>query len=76
VAAAMKAAFPEMDPVLIEAQFQTIVPLIDNPINKAEGLGAFDKARLAKTWEWTAKAQNIPLGKLDPEKAVTRAFLN
>jgi NitT/TauT family transport system substrate-binding protein len=76
VVAAMKAAFPEIDPVLIEAQFQTIVPLIDNPISKAEGLGTFDKARLAKTWEWTAKAQNIPLDKLDPEKAVSRAFLN
>jgi NitT/TauT family transport system substrate-binding protein len=76
VTEAMKAAFPEMDPVLIEAQFQTIVPLIDNPISKAEGLGTFEKERLAKTWEWTAKAQNIPLDKLDPEKAVTRVFLN
>ena len=76
VAEAMKAAFPEMDPALIEAQFQTIVPLIDNPISKAEGLGTFDKERLAKTWEWTAKAQNIPLDKLDPEKSVTRVFLN
>jgi NitT/TauT family transport system substrate-binding protein len=75
VAAAMKATFPEMDPALLEAQFLTIVPLMDNPISKSEGFGTFDKARLAKTWEWTANAQNIPLDKMDPEKSVTRAFL-
>jgi NitT/TauT family transport system substrate-binding protein len=75
VAKAMKSTFPEMDEALVEEQFRTIMPLINNPIATAEGFGTLDKARLAKTWEWTAKAQNMPLDKLDPEKAVNRDFL-
>ena len=75
VAKAMKSLFPEMDEALVEQQFMTIVPLIDNDVTRAEGLGALNKARLAKTWEWTAKAQNMPLDKIDPEKAVNRDFL-
>jgi NitT/TauT family transport system substrate-binding protein len=75
VAKAMKELFPEMDEGLIEQQFMTIVPLIDNDITRAEGLGVLNKTRLAQTWEWTAKAQNMPLDKLDPEKAVDREFL-
>jgi NitT/TauT family transport system substrate-binding protein len=75
VARSMKQIFPEMDEALVLEQFRTIVPLIDNPIEKAEGLGSFQKDRLFKTWEWTAKAQNMPLDKLDPEKAVNRSFI-
>jgi NitT/TauT family transport system substrate-binding protein len=75
VAKAMKAVFPEMDEALVEQQFMTIVPLIQNDITQKEGFGTLEKARLAKTWEWTAKAQNVPLDKLDPEKAVNRSFL-
>jgi NitT/TauT family transport system substrate-binding protein len=75
VATALKATFPEMDTALVEQQFLTIVPLIDNPIRRAEGLGAFQKERVFKTWEWTAKAQNIPIDSFDPEKAVNRSFI-
>ena len=75
VAKTMKSVFPEMDEALVEEQFMTIVPLIMNDITKAEGFGTLDKTRLAKTWEWTAKAQNMPLDKIDPEKAVNRSFL-
>lgn len=75
VAKAMKAVFPEMDEALVEQQFMTIVPLIMNDITKAEGFGALEKARLATTWEWTARAQNMPLDKLDPEKAINRSFI-
>jgi NitT/TauT family transport system substrate-binding protein len=75
VAVAMKATFPEMDTALVERQFMTIVPLIENPITKAEGLGAFNKQRLYKTWEWTAKAQHLALDKIDPESAVDRSFI-
>jgi NitT/TauT family transport system substrate-binding protein len=75
VAVAMKARFPEIDPALVEQQFLTIVPLIDNPIMKAEGLGSFQKERLYKTWEWTAKAQHMPVDKINPETAVDRSFI-
>lgn len=75
VAATMKALFPEMDVALVEQQFMTIVPLIDNPISKAEGYGVFQKERVFKTWEWTAKAQNMAINSFDPETAVNRSFL-
>jgi NitT/TauT family transport system substrate-binding protein len=75
VAAALKATFPEMDTALVEQQFLTIVPLIDNPISKAEGIGTFQKERVFKTWEWTAKAQNMAITSFDPERAVNRSFI-
>jgi NitT/TauT family transport system substrate-binding protein len=75
VAKAMKAMFPAMDEALVEQQFLTIVPLIDNPISKADGYGTLRKDLLYKTWEWTAKAQRMLLNKIDPETAVDRSFI-
>jgi NitT/TauT family transport system substrate-binding protein len=74
-AAALKAMVPEIDVAVAEQQFAASVPLMVNDVTKASGTGAFAKALLAKTWEWTANAQNLPLDKLDPEAAVDRAFL-
>ena len=75
VARSMKATFPEMDQALIKAQFLTLVPLMNNAIAKKEGFGTLDNARLATTWDWTARAQNMPKDKIDPETAVDRAFV-
>jgi NitT/TauT family transport system substrate-binding protein len=74
-ATALKAIVPEVDVEVARAQFAASVPLIVNAISKKDGEGAFDKALLAKTWKWTAEAQNMPLDKLDPETAVDRSFL-
>ena len=74
-AMALKAMVPEVDPEVARAQFASSVPLIVNAISKKDGEGAFEKALLAKTWKWTAEAQNMPLDKLDPETAVDRSFL-
>ena len=74
-ATALKAMVPEVDVEVARAQFAASVPLIVNAISKKDGEGAFDKALLAKTWKWTAEAQNMPLDKLDPEMAVDRSFL-
>lgn len=74
-AAALKTMVPEIDEAVAEQQFTASVPLMVNDIAKANGVGTFEKALLAKTWEWTAKAQNMPLDKLDPETAVDRSFL-
>jgi NitT/TauT family transport system substrate-binding protein len=74
-AAALKTMVPEVDEAVAEQQFVASVPLMVNDIAKANGAGVFEKALLAKTWEWTAKAQNMPLDKLDPETAVDRSLL-
>jgi len=72
-AQALKAMVPEIDVAVAEKQFASSIPLMVNDIAKKDK-GGFDKALLAKTWDWTAKAQNIPLDKLDPETAVDRSF--
>jgi len=74
-ATALKAMVPEVDVEVARAQFAASIPLIVNDISKKDGEGAFEKALLAKTWKWTAEAQNLPLDKLDPETAVDRSFL-
>lgn len=74
-AAALKAIVPEVDTTVAEKEFVASIPLMVNAVEKADGPGAYDKKLLAKTWEWTAKAQNLPLDKLDPETAVDRSFL-
>lgn len=74
-AAALKARVPEIDTDIAAAQYAASIALIDNEISLASGRGAFDKALLATTWDWTAKSQNLPLDKLDPETAVDRSFL-
>jgi NitT/TauT family transport system substrate-binding protein len=74
-AAALKAVVPEVDVDVARAQFAASVPLTVNDISKKDGAGVFDKALLARTWKWTAEAQNMPLDKLDPETAVDRSVL-
>jgi len=74
-AKALKATVPEVDVEVAREQFAASIPLIINSISKKDGEGAFEKALLAKTWKWTAEAQNMPLDKLDPESVVDRSFL-
>jgi NitT/TauT family transport system substrate-binding protein len=73
--ASVKASVGDIDAAIADKQFAASIPLMDNAIAKTDGAGAFEKALLAKTWEWTAKSQNMPLEKLDPETAVDRLFL-
>lgn len=72
-AAALKAMVPEIDADVAAKQFAASIPLMVNDISKKDGDGAFEPKLLAKTWEWTAKSQKIPLDKLDPEKTVDRS---
>ena len=73
-ATSIKAMVPELNADVAEQQFAATLPLTFNEISKKDGLGHFDNALLAKTWEWTAKSQNLPLDKIDPENAVDRSF--
>jgi NitT/TauT family transport system substrate-binding protein len=66
---------PEVDAATAAKQWTASIPLIVNEISKKDGLGAFEPKLLAKTWVWVAKAQNIPVDKFDPEKAIDRSFL-
>jgi len=72
---AIKAKVPEIDAAVAAKEFAASISLIDNEISKKDGLGAFEPKLLATTWEWVAKAQSMPLDKLDPESAVNRGFI-
>jgi NitT/TauT family transport system substrate-binding protein len=74
-AKAVHAMVPEVDVEVARAQFAESIPLMVNAISKKDGDGAFAKGLLATTWKWTAEAQNMPIDKIDPEKAVDRSFL-
>ena len=49
--------------------------LVFNEVTAKDGLGVFEPARLAATWERVAKAQHLDPSKLDPETIVDRKFL-
>jgi len=74
-AEALKAMVPEVDVGVATEQFAASIPLMVNTLSKKDGAGAFEKALLAKTWEWTAKSQKMPIEKLDPEAAVDRSVM-
>jgi NitT/TauT family transport system substrate-binding protein len=73
--ASVKALVPEVNAETAAKQWSASIPLIVNEFSKKDGFGAFEPGLLAKTWEWVAKAQNIPVDKFDPETAVDRSFL-
>ena len=72
-ASSLKASLPDADLSIAEQQWRSSIPLMVNDIEKKDGAGAFEPKLLAKTWDWVAKAQHIPLDKFDPEKAVDRS---
>ncbi len=70
----LQAIVPEMDVRVAEEQCKTTIPLIKNEISEKNGMGTFEPALLAKTWDWIAKSQNFALDKLDPKAIVQTSF--
>jgi NitT/TauT family transport system substrate-binding protein len=75
-AASLKASLPETDLVTAEKQWKAAIPLMVNATQKKDGDGAFEPKLLARTWQWVANSQHLPLDKFDPEKAVDRSLAN
>jgi NitT/TauT family transport system substrate-binding protein len=73
-AESLKAIVPDASLATAEAQWKASIPLMVNDVEKKDGPGAFDPKLLAETWKWVAKSQNMPMDKIDPEKAVNRSF--
>jgi len=74
-AADLKAMVPEADEAVAAAEFRASMPLLQNEVSKANGLGTFDPKLLAATWGWVARSMNYAPEKVDPEKLVDRAYL-
>ncbi|UXS03911.1 ABC transporter substrate-binding protein [Agrobacterium tumefaciens] len=73
-AAAVTAMVAELGAEDVEGSLKDALPLIFNEVTEKDGLGVFDKARLAETWRRVSQAQAIDPAKLDPETIVNRAF--
>jgi NitT/TauT family transport system substrate-binding protein len=65
---------PEVDAQEAEATINSIRDLVINEVSRRDGLGAFEPTRLATTWEWTAKGQQLAVDSFDPESAINRQF--
>ncbi len=72
VAEAIKTQYPDVDESLMEKQFMSALPLMENRISASEGFGTINKERLQKTWSWVAKAQGHAENSLDPQSIVYR----
>lgn len=75
VAEDLKAMVPQADLQSNADEAKAAGPLVKNEITDRDGFGAFNPQLLMDTWKWVAKAQNLPLDKVDPEKLVDRSFV-
>ena len=74
-AAATHSAAREVDLDVALGEWQGTSALVFNEVTQKDGLGMFDKTRLADTWMWVAKSEGLDPKALDPETAVDRSFL-
>ena len=48
---------------------------MQNEVSEAEGTAQFDAERLETTWQWVARAQNLPSDSLDPKQVIANGFV-
>ncbi|WOD11385.1 ABC transporter substrate-binding protein [Pseudomonas sp. NyZ704] len=66
---------PEVDPAVAVGQINDTKVLVDNEISEADGLGTMTPERVASTWEWVARANELSTDSLDPETIINRGFM-
>ena len=74
-AADLHTMVPEVDAAVATAQIGDSMPLTFNEITEADGLGAMTPERIATTWDWVARANELSVDSLDPETIVNRDFM-
>ena len=74
-AADLHTMVPKVDAAVATAQIADSMPLTFNEISEADGLGTMTPERIASTWEWVAKANELSVDSLDPETIVNRDFM-
>jgi NitT/TauT family transport system substrate-binding protein len=74
-AAALHRAVPEVPLDVAEAGWRATLPLIFNDISARDGLGRFDPALLATTWDWVARSEHFRADQFALSKTVDTSFL-
>jgi NitT/TauT family transport system substrate-binding protein len=70
----MKAMVPHADLDALKGQVEATQVFVFNEVMQRDGLGVFTQEGVRKSWEWVAKANGYPSGKIDPMTAVDRTF--
>jgi len=73
--AAVSAMVPELGSEDVTSSWLDASKLVFNSVTEADGLGAFEPARLAATWARVSAAQGLDPAALDPESIVDRSFI-
>lgn len=75
-AASLKVHVPEADVQVIQAEFESSIPLLKNEISQSDGMGQYDPQLLKATWGWVSQSMGYDTSRLDPELIVNRNFLS
>lgn len=59
----------------VQGSLNDMLPLVFNDVTEKDGLGVFEKGRLAETWARVSAAQGIDPASYDVETTVTRTFI-
>lgn len=75
-AESVAAIVPELQMENVVGSVKDMLVLAFNEVTEVDGQGALTPERLAQTWEWVSKAQDLPMDAIDPEAVVDRRFLS
>ncbi|THT98246.1 ABC transporter substrate-binding protein [Lampropedia puyangensis] len=71
----LQANVPEANAAVVQAEFESSIPLLKNEVSEKFGFGTFDPALLQATWGWVSQSMDYAADKVQPEQLVDRSFL-
>lgn len=71
----LQSMVPEIDPKVAADQIRDTMQLVFNKVSETDGLGVMTPERIAQTWKYVAKANELAESSLDPETLVNRQFI-
>ncbi len=71
----VEAMVPEVEAEVAAATIRSMRELVYNTVSDENGIGAITGERLASTWSWVARAQDLDQDAFDPESVVARAIM-
>jgi NitT/TauT family transport system substrate-binding protein len=72
---AVRSVVPELKAEDVEGSINDAMLLAINDVSAKDGLGVFEKGRLAESWKRTAQSLKLDPASLDPESVVDRRFV-
>ncbi len=73
--AMVSAMVPEVEAAVAAETIRAMRELVYNPVSAEQGIGTITAERLASTWSWVARAQDLDQDAFDPESAIARSIM-